>query len=48
MSFVISVGNELTPSAKYDFKFKDYAPWVFRDLRDVRATPSERPTQSIV
>ncbi|XAO22566.1 hypothetical protein I312_101339 [Cryptococcus bacillisporus CA1280] len=28
------VGNELTPSAKYDFKFKDYAPWVFRELRD--------------
>lgn len=28
------VGNELTPSAKYDFKFKDYAPWVFRDLRE--------------
>ncbi|WWC57693.1 uncharacterized protein I303_100227 [Kwoniella dejecticola CBS 10117] len=28
------VGNELTPSAKYDFKFKDYAPWIFRDLRD--------------
>ncbi|KAH0538498.1 hypothetical protein FGG08_004885 [Glutinoglossum americanum] len=26
-------GNELTPSAKYDFKFKDYAPWVFRHLR---------------
>lgn len=26
-------GNELTPSAKYDFKFKDYAPWVFRALR---------------
>jgi 1-phosphatidylinositol-4-phosphate 5-kinase len=26
-------GNELTPSAKYDFKFKDYAPWVFRSLR---------------
>lgn len=21
------------PSAKYDFKFKDYAPWVFRHLR---------------
>lgn len=21
------------PSAKYDFKFKDYAPWVFRRLR---------------
>jgi len=28
------VGNELTPSAKYDFKFKDYAPWVFRNLRE--------------
>ncbi|TIB28357.1 hypothetical protein E3P86_03868 [Wallemia ichthyophaga] len=28
------IGNELTPSAKYDFKFKDYAPWVFRSLRD--------------
>lgn len=26
-------GNELTPSTKYDFKFKDYAPWVFRQLR---------------
>lgn len=26
-------GNELTPSAKYDFKFKDYSPWVFRHLR---------------
>lgn len=24
----------MTPSARYDFKFKDYAPWVFRDLRD--------------
>lgn len=26
-------GNEMTPSAKYFFKFKDYAPWVFRHLR---------------
>ncbi|KAK5132950.1 hypothetical protein LTR08_008313 [Meristemomyces frigidus] len=26
-------GSELTPSAKYDFKFKDYAPWVFRRIR---------------
>ncbi|EFX03358.1 hypothetical protein CMQ_5408 [Grosmannia clavigera kw1407] len=26
-------GNELVPSAKYDFKFKDYAPIVFRRLR---------------
>jgi 1-phosphatidylinositol-4-phosphate 5-kinase len=24
----------LTPSARYDFKFKDYAPWVFRELRE--------------
>ncbi|KAI8346156.1 hypothetical protein BD560DRAFT_338729 [Blakeslea trispora] len=28
------IGDELTPGAKYDFKFKDYAPWVFRSLRD--------------
>ncbi|KAI8364649.1 uncharacterized protein BYT42DRAFT_506166 [Radiomyces spectabilis] len=27
-------GNELTPGVKYDFKFKDYAPWVFRYLRE--------------
>ncbi|KAI8641600.1 hypothetical protein BD408DRAFT_452085 [Parasitella parasitica] len=27
-------GDELTPGAKYDFKFKDYAPWVFRALRE--------------
>lgn len=27
------MGNELTPSARYDFKFKDYAPWVFRHMR---------------
>ncbi|ODQ81817.1 hypothetical protein BABINDRAFT_160054 [Babjeviella inositovora NRRL Y-12698] len=26
-------GTELTPSSKYDFKFKDYAPNVFRELR---------------
>ena len=29
-----STGNELTPGVKYDFKFKDYAPWVFRNLRE--------------
>src|ERR1700722_7126818 len=34
MNAIYSVGNELTPSAKYDFKFKDYAPWVFRALRE--------------
>lgn len=35
-------GNELTPSAKYDFKFKDYAPWVFRHLREkFRLDPAE-------
>lgn len=28
-----SSGNELTPSSKYDFKFKDYYPTVFRELR---------------
>ncbi|KAL0074315.1 hypothetical protein F4703DRAFT_1745113 [Phycomyces blakesleeanus] len=27
-------GNELTPGVKYDFKFKDYAPWVFRNIRE--------------
>lgn len=26
-------GTELTPSSKYDFKFKDYCPEVFRELR---------------
>lgn len=25
----------MTPGAKYDFKFKDYAPWVFRHLREI-------------
>ncbi|KAI8801365.1 hypothetical protein BJ742DRAFT_744620 [Cladochytrium replicatum] len=35
-------GNELTPSSKYDFKFKDYAPWVFRKVRDAfRVDPAE-------
>ncbi|AOA60694.1 Phosphatidylinositol-4-phosphate 5-kinase [Komagataella phaffii CBS 7435] len=32
LAFDIS-GSELTPSSKYDFKFKDYAPQVFRSLR---------------
>ena len=30
-----STGNEITPGVKYDFKFKDYAPWVFRHLREI-------------
>ncbi|ANB14377.1 1-phosphatidylinositol-4-phosphate 5-kinase [Sugiyamaella lignohabitans] len=34
LAFDVS-GNELTPSARYDFKFKDYAPWVFRHLREL-------------
>ncbi|KAK4447746.1 hypothetical protein QBC34DRAFT_123556 [Podospora aff. communis PSN243] len=35
-------GNELVPSAKYDFKFKDYAPWVFRNLRSLfRLDPAD-------
>ncbi|KAJ3194870.1 Phosphatidylinositol-4-phosphate 5-kinase [Irineochytrium annulatum] len=28
-------GNEMTPSSRYDFKFKDYAPWVFRRIREL-------------
>lgn len=28
------IGKELKPSARYDFKFKDYAPAVFRELRE--------------
>jgi len=32
----------LVPSAKYDFKFKDYAPWVFRHLRTLfRLDPAD-------
>ncbi|KAJ3030362.1 UNVERIFIED_CONTAM: Phosphatidylinositol-4-phosphate 5-kinase [Siphonaria sp. JEL0065] len=27
-------GNELTPKSSYDFKFKDYAPWIFRLIRE--------------
>ncbi|KAI9294376.1 SAICAR synthase-like protein [Neoconidiobolus thromboides FSU 785] len=30
-----STGNELVPSSKYDFKFKDYAPNVFRQIRTI-------------
>lgn len=26
--------SQLTPSSKYEFKFKDYCPWVFRVLRE--------------
>lgn len=41
-NFQNSTGNELTPSAKYDFKFKDYAPWVFRHLRaNFRLDPAD-------
>ena len=28
-----ALGTDRTPSSKFDFKFKDYAPWVFRFLR---------------
>ena len=32
----------MVPSAKYDFKFKDYAPWVFRRLRSLfRLDPAD-------
>jgi hypothetical protein len=41
MTFDVT-GNELTPSSKYDFKFKDYAPWVFRHIRDLfKIDPAE-------
>ncbi|KAI8820749.1 uncharacterized protein EV422DRAFT_496571 [Fimicolochytrium jonesii] len=33
MTFDVA-GSEVTPSSRYDFKFKDYAPWVFRCIRD--------------
>lgn len=28
-------GKELTPKSGYDFKFKDYSPWVFKHVRDI-------------
>lgn len=28
-------GSELTPLSKYDFKFKDYSPLVFKELRSI-------------
>lgn len=34
LTYFNRTGNELTPGVKYDFKFKDYAPWVFRNLRE--------------
>lgn len=29
----LQTSNEMAPS-KYEFRFKDYAPWVFRSLRE--------------
>lgn len=29
-----SDGKELIPTSKYSFKFKDYAPWAFRHVRE--------------
>ncbi|KAJ3413105.1 Phosphatidylinositol-4-phosphate 5-kinase [Chytridiales sp. JEL 0842] len=41
LAFDVS-GNELTPSASYDFKFKDYSPWVFRGIREIfKIDPSD-------
>ncbi|KAI8610111.1 hypothetical protein BC830DRAFT_1213598 [Chytriomyces sp. MP71] len=35
-------GNELAPSSRYDFKFKDYSPWIFRLIRECfRVDPTE-------
>ncbi|KAJ3356548.1 Phosphatidylinositol-4-phosphate 5-kinase [Entophlyctis luteolus] len=33
LMFGSRTGNEMMPKATYDFKFKDYAPWVFRQIR---------------
>ncbi|KAJ2349910.1 Phosphatidylinositol-4-phosphate 5-kinase, partial [Coemansia erecta] len=35
------VGDEMTSSSRYDFKFKDYAPWVFRCIREAFHLPTE-------
>lgn len=29
-----ATGNEMSPTSEYDFKFKDYAPYVFRRIRE--------------
>ncbi|KAI9357922.1 hypothetical protein DFJ73DRAFT_789362 [Zopfochytrium polystomum] len=34
LAFDVS-GNELAPKSGYDFKFKDYSPWVFRHIRSL-------------
>ncbi|KAJ3247460.1 Phosphatidylinositol-4-phosphate 5-kinase [Chytriomyces hyalinus] len=35
-------GNEMAPTSRYDFKFKDYAPWIFRLIRGCfKVDPSE-------
>ena len=36
LTLFYSAGNELMPSTKYDFKFKDYAPSAFRELTEDR------------
>jgi len=33
--------NELLPSSKYYYKFKDYAPRVFRSIREICKISSE-------
>ena len=35
LKLMASKGNELSPASKHDFRFKDYAPWVFRHLRSL-------------
>jgi hypothetical protein len=40
-------GVELTPRSKYDFKFKDYAPWVFKRVRDAFHVDSVDYLQSL-
>jgi hypothetical protein len=40
-------GVELTPRSKYDFKFKDYAPWLFKCIRDAFHVDSVDYLQSL-
>ncbi|KAJ3339364.1 Phosphatidylinositol-4-phosphate 5-kinase [Entophlyctis luteolus] len=40
-------GTELTPKSGYDFKFKDYAPWIFRLIRECFHVDAQDYLQSL-
>ncbi|KAL3894492.1 MAG: hypothetical protein SGCHY_005244, partial [Lobulomycetales sp.] len=40
-------GKELIPNSEYDFKFKDYAPWIFKCVRDAFHVDSVDYLQSL-